>query len=267
MKFFLSNLTAVSGKPYILFILLLLAACNDDEPASCVVKEVILRYGEEIQGKHVFMHDGTNYTERQGFSYDQKTKTYSEDTDATTTFTWYDDGRIREARNTGNGYYILNEYTYDDTNPDFTLIDEHYVESIGGATRKDTVYRYHYIESPKDGTYKFDNVVEVYEDGNLVKLGFPSPTGTFEAYDTTWVFPVSYRYDNAPNVIGNYVFRALIYTHNWGNCPNNMIEEIYSYPNVTFSKKQSFAFYGNGQLNKWTFEDTNKNMLFLYECK
>jgi hypothetical protein len=252
---------------YICFVLLSLAACDDEESRNCVVKEVIQRHNKDIQWKEAFVHDGKNYTERKVFVYDPKTNTYPEENEVTSRFAWYEDGRVLSAKHSGPDYYKLYEYTYDHSNADFTLVNEHVTESIRGNIIADTVYKFHYIESPKDGNYRFDNVLEVYENGNLVKLGFADPKGTFEAYDTTWAMTVSYRYDNARNTVGNYVFRGLIYTLNWGHCRNNMIEEIYNDGNVTFSKKQSFAFFGNSQLNRWEYEDTGTNLSFIYECK
>ncbi|HMJ71427.1 MAG TPA: hypothetical protein VK508_21170 [Cyclobacteriaceae bacterium] len=267
-EIFLNDLTVdMSGKPYILFILALALGCGENEPRNCVVSEVIRRYGDDIQGKDVFVHDGTKYTERRSYAYDPDTKTYADEPGETATFTWYEDGRISKAKYGGPGDYQQYEYTYDDSNPDFTLIEEHFIESAQGNIFTDRVNKSHYVESPKDGNYRFDNVLEVYENGNLVKLGFADPTGSFEAYDTTWNIQVSYRYDNFPNALGNFAFRGLIYPPNWGRCRNNMIEETYSDAVVIFSKKQSFAFFGNGRLNRWENDDTKANMSFVYQCE
>jgi hypothetical protein len=267
-EIFLRDLTVnMAGKPYILFVLLLVLGCSENEPRNCVVSEVIRRYGEVIQGKDVFVHDGTNYTERRSYGYDPTTKTYAEEPGTTTAFTWYEDGRISKAKHAGDGYYQQYEYTYDDSDPEVTLVEEHHTEWAHGNSITDKVNTSRYIESPKDGNYRFGDVLEVYENGNLVKLGFADPSGSFEAYDTTWNLQVSYRYDNFPNTIGNYAFRGLIYPPNWGRCRNNMIEETYSDHTVTFSKKQSFAFFGNGRLNRWENDDTKANMSFLYDCE
>jgi hypothetical protein len=266
-EIFPPDLTGMRRITPVVFILLVIIGCDDGDTGNCVIKEAVYRNQDVISGKAVFVHDGTGYTEARWYSYNQTAKEYAEDPYMTSTFTWDNTGRISTVKHTSMGYYQLSEFSYDDSNGDFTLIDQHLTESSGDNTFVDRIDKLHYVPSPKDGYYRFDDLLEEYKDGNLMRLGFASPVGTFEAYDTTWVFQVSYRYDNSPNTLGNYVFRKITYAPNFGHCRNNMVEETFTYPNLTFSKKQSFAFYGNRQLNRWEYEDTKLNVSFVYECR
>ena len=193
---------------------LLLAACGEDENSSdCIIKESILRNDTVIKSKNVYVHDGTHYTEMRTYGYNSQSKTYDAEPTVTATFQ-YAGERISKARYDGPDWSRTYEYSY--SGKEAVFAEQHYVEVIQGNTIVDAVDHFHFVESPKDSLYQFDNILEEYKGGNLMRYAYKDPDGDFQAYGFRWRFEVFYKYDNNANAVPEYVFRQEVFAPNWG---------------------------------------------------
>lgn len=227
--------------------------CSDNVPTNCVVKEAIVRNGPLITGKVVFTHDGTNYTEARSYLFDPITSKYELQPVSVFEYSYYDDGRVAKVKSYANSADTFDQHEYSYSDAHITTVADRYKFARRNVVRFDSTYQFHYIKAPQDCTYHFGNQIEEYKNGNLVRLGTASSF-------------LTYKYDNFPNVIGGFAFHNLVPTRNFGYTRNNIVEEQFS-GSSTYSRKQSFAYYGNGQLNQWIYYDTNRVISFVYECR
>ena len=129
------------------------------------------------------------------------TKTYDDKPYQLITIT-YINGRVAETflRNpqNNNDAYLKSTFSYQVVN-EITYVEIQEVSYSDGAIIASRTYKRHYIESPRDEIYLTSNqldepILEQYENGNLIKVGFRSDQGSFTAYDTTWAFTLHYKY-------------------------------------------------------------------------
>ena len=256
-------------------VLFLTVSCGDDDQA-CVMKEAIVSYPvDDLHLKRVFTHDGTNYTEIHDYLYDDVKKDFNETPYQVITFT-YTNGKVSKTikhnpQNSDNAY-VESTFTYTVVD-EITIIHVHEVFYLDDTILLDRMIERHFVESPRDDFYLTKNeigepILEHYENGNLINVGFQSDTGTHVAYDTTWAFTLHYNYDNKPNAINEYVLLDLIsYVPNYGYCTNNMIELITNPDTQPVSIKQQFNLKSGNKLDKYVYEGTGRTVTINYDCK
>ncbi|HZY78198.1 MAG TPA: hypothetical protein VFE50_01650 [Cyclobacteriaceae bacterium] len=229
-------------------------SCDDTEPTNCVVKEAILRTDGQISGKEVYIHDGTNFIESRSYRYDAVAKKFQDEPMYITTYTYNSDGRIAVAKEAGsdNVSFSQQEFTYSG-NP-IVNVTVRQIRSYHGGNVDDVTYDFKYVESPQDCVYHFSDHVEEYKNGNLVRVEWPDNK-------------LEYKYDNEPNVAKHFPFFKTIVTTNFGRNRNNLLEELATFSGGSYSRKYSFAFYGNGQLNIWNDPNVMRSVSFVYDCK
>lgn len=258
----------------LLLLMLLGFSCSPERLDDCVLREAVISYpgpGSATE-KRLYFSDGPDRLQIHGF-YPDNDGVFLENPDWVRALN-YVQGKVVLDITTHPGQPEYNhrfEFSY--LEEEITIISIHETEiNNEGDVVVDTVYQDHFIESPGSATYLTSNeagedILEVYEDGNLTRIGFRSPIGTHQAYDTTWIFPIAYRYDHKPNASKNNVaIQHLIFAPNNGFCRNNMIEEILGADSADpISHKQSFQMAGS-ILTTWTFESTGRTVSLNYNC-
>ncbi len=261
------------GKQFILLILLGFN-CSPAKLDDCALREVVISYPGPggVTEKRLYFSEGPNKQRIHGF-YPNNDGVFAESPSWVRVLN-LEQGKIAEDITTFPSqpdYQHRFEFSYLEEAITIVTIRETETNNEGEVV-VDKVYQDHFIESPGSGTYlttneQSENILEVYEDGNLVEIGFQSPTGTYQAYDTTWIFPVAYKYDHKPNVARNNPgIHQLVFAPNKGFCRNNMIEEILGADSTDpISHKRSFQIAGS-LLTAWTFESTGRTASLNYKC-
>lgn len=251
-------------------------SCDDGQDVnSCIMKEAIVSYpgDNNILYKKVFTHDGLNYTEVREFTYHTSDKKYSETPDFITTLT-YENGKItKEVRqDVKNNYFFQWTFSYTVDGPK-TIVHIHNRTVINGVMENEGDFETNFFESPADGIYLSKSILgdlslEEYENGNLVRVGNPSPSGSYFAYDTTWAFNSRYVYDDKPNVTTEYVLQEEInQVPNGGYCKNNVLQFIYTADNgQSQSLEQSFTINSQNRLEKYVYGGTERTVTITYSC-
>jgi len=259
-----------------LILIVLSVGCTEEKFNPCILRETIIGYyqgtSEEITEKRLYFYDGSNYSEMHVFKPNSD-GTFSEIPNLIRTFT-YNQGRITEDVATNPNYPTYSHtYEFSYIEGEVTIVNIHETEMNNGVISLKRNYTRHFIQSPKDATYLTQNeiaedILEVYENGNLIKVGFKSDTGSYQAYDTTWHFPIHYKYDNQPNVaLNNHTVKEHILVPNQGFCKNNMIEEILSADSpFPFSRKFSYSQHGPW-LKTYTYVGGGRKISFKYYCE
>jgi hypothetical protein len=250
-------------------IALICTCCNDNAPRQCILIKAALSYSAGgVTEKTEFVHDGTNYVEARKY-YANSDGTFNDAPNSIRKFI-YEDGKLKEDITTDQRYIHRYEFSYVDG--EITEMNVHETETNDGTVVNDKIYTYHFIRNPENKAYLTKNIIgedilEVYENGNLIKVGFKSSDGSYEAYGATWHFPYVYNYDDKPNAIkDNAALQLYIYSPNWGHCKNNMIEEIGNADTSPWSRKQTYQLDG-ALLKKWIYESTGLTVSFDYACK
>lgn len=255
--------------------LFLMSSCGDKN-ATCIMKEALVTYPPDAPYfKRFFTHNGFNYTETTDYLYDTDNDKYYDLPYQVVEFI-YTNGKVSKTirRNPMNSSTRRVESTFT-----YTVVDEITNVSVTEKTYDGDVFIRertidgHYFESPEDGVYLTKNdagqpILEQYENGNLVGIGFQSADGTYEAYDTTWAFTIQYNYDNQPNAISEPVLLDLIsYLPNNGYCTNNVIELVINPDTQPISITQEFNLKVDNTLNNYVYQGTGRKVTITYECK
>lgn len=265
-----------------LMAMLMLVSCGDDGFRECVIAASEVSY-EGAQGgkvlRSVYHHDGVQYTAIDGYQYDTGSQSYPATPSYTVRFQYQGD-RLSEMRvqYMGSSEYDLYRFTYQQQG-ELTRM-ERQLSRYRGETELFTLapMPFTYVERPTDQVVMGENMLGeyflyVFENGNMVKLGFESPTGTYRAFDRTWHFPIEYKYDNRPNPLASIAIRYYISMYylasppNFGLCINNMVEELYVDTDPPISRRNSYELLDGRWLTKWTYHSTGRTVSFELDCR
>lgn len=255
---------------YIMTGLLFFFSCSDKEELSnCVISEAIISYDNhnELVGRYEFDHDGSHYTEMRYYHKRNEGEGFRSDPESSTKFSYNNDrvSQIIEVYYAAN-FYRTSDYTYD--LGEITRVTVHERTFRDGQQTDERTLEFDLFENPGNNSYITKNglgedILVVFEDGNLVRLGTESSTGNYQALDKSWLIFVEYKYDNNPNVMQDVIFQDIIGPLNWGYLKNNMISEEYP---AGYEINHTFKFFSKVLIKEHVLESTGRTFTFEYNC-
>ncbi len=266
---------------WMLLLFFLGTACEEDGDQQCVIREALITYEGsgrvESYLKELYTFDGTHYSRIEGFRYDQANAIFPEVPDYVIYFSYEADRLVKmrtENRDSpGHANEFLFSYT---TNEDVTIVTQVYRTLENEVVTFENMQVRQRVETPGDQSVVLKNelgedVLYVFEAGNLVRVAFESVDGNFELFGKKWRVGLIYRYDNRPNPLASlplrfHLARTYVSVPNAGFCVNNVLEEEFPNPGAPIVKEYSYE-WSQGLLQRWVYESTGRTVTFKYDCR
>lgn len=261
-------------KSLVLWIGLIGISCHENEIKPCLVNEAKVIYpGNDEYLKYIYTYDTEhNLVEAQELRFDELQNNYV--LSSTNQYVISDNlvfSQLTRTPNQNEGSFTLKTYDYvkkGDTTF-YYLLSQVFENGINTFERQ---FEGRFFENPKDGIYLNKDILgtyalEEYSNGNLTRVALPSPTGTINAYDTTWSYVTEYIYDTRPNVARNIAIGNLLsWVPNNGFCRNNVIEIRHFIQDSQPIKISQEFIFGSKELEKYVYGGTGRSVLFSYQC-